>query len=214
MVKKIYDFMSQYQDAYPADPPPMVANLEQEIAWFEHWCDTQTDLPREPYIYGESAERRHKYCSVVHNLTGTDQADLEQWYQEPAYRNLVSQSVSVILSPAGIRARFSRAVQSRLPHDSIESLIVYVQQPGDICPIHLDHNIELLKKQVDHSIERYMIFLKPQMPGQFFWIAGHSIQWRQYDVLKWPGAFAHGSANAGYHPRPALFFTVRVKPTA
>ena len=91
--------------------------------------------------------------------------------------------------------------------------VIFLQdlKPGGITPWHIDGKKHLeynLKEEEEHLVERHIIFLEDQKPGQIWQINDDFIKWKIGDILTWSQSTApHGTANIGYHSRPVLMVT-------
>lgn len=105
-----------------------------------------------------------------------------------------------------IREFISNLLGLRNPNIFLQDL-----KPGGITPWHIDGKKHLeynLKESEEHLVERHIIFLEDQKPGQIWQINEDFIKWKIGDILTWDQSTSpHGTANIGYDSRPVLMVT-------
>lgn len=140
---------------------------------------------------------------------------LDQWINDPEYKTLLNESGQITIienMPVFIRNMFIKNVREKIKVNwDTAKIEITVQQPGQMFPLHYDR----LKSQdfgvgydEENSIQRWLIMLYDQKPGQTFLMNNQYVNWQAGDVITWSHTqHAHGSSNFGYYPRYNLKLT-------
>mgnify|MGYP006076840403 CR=1 FL=1 len=138
-------------------------------------------------------------------------ATVTEWLDDPVfscYKETVVEFSPLDRSEISIRDYLSNLLNLSI---NTTSIFLQDQQPGGITPLHLDgkkHMQYNLKEDEEYLIERYIIFLEDQHPGQFWQINEDFIKWKKGDILTWDQSTSpHATANAGYYNRPVIMVT-------
>jgi len=135
-----------------------------------------------------------------------DTKTIESWILDPEFDNL--------MNVAGKRIRILtddeelNFIKNILkPYFKIDwnsaQINVHVQAPGQMSPLHYDRYKSWEFENVkENLVNRWLIMLDDQKPGQCFFMDQKSVHWKKGDVIGWTHVILpHGSANFGYWPR-------------
>lgn len=164
--------------------------------------------------------------SLAPNVSDIDQATLDQWIYDPAYKDLLDRPSHevVYFHETHDRTQLLQSFCDAMDisqvglKDGLGSVKLHVQHPGQIFALHFDrpqhHEFErrhtVLVDQPAHT--RFLVFMQDQMPGQIFLMDDRTISWQRGDVFTWDARNTmHGSCNLGYWPRFMLMFTLKLR---
>lgn len=135
-----------------------------------------------------------------------------EWLNEKKYQRLLKTTMTCIKMPNTIEDIIKKIISVKLNFSKKDlCLEIWAQEPGQMAPLHYDrpkHRFFNVQEEEEKYIKRMIVFLDDQKPGQIFYLGDQTINWKSGDVLEWDQtAYAHGSANFGYHSRPILLIT-------
>jgi len=135
-----------------------------------------------------------------------DKKTIESWILDPEFNNL--------MDIAGKRIRiFTNDDELNFIKKILEPFFqidwytaqinVNVQAPGQMFTLHYDrYKSWEFGDTKENLVQRWLIMLDDQKPGQCFFMDQTSVNWKKGDVIGWTQVLLpHGSANFGYWPR-------------
>jgi hypothetical protein len=199
-------------------------NLYAETQCFRDWIADYNPAPTTPK---RKLFDRKSYLQKLINDNpnmGVDVDTLTTWITDERYHFMLDVSgVQDYLEdiPKSVIDEFRSKTKHLFSIDwDSAKIIVTVQQPGTVFPLHYDLNKNArfgidnagygTDLELDPLISRWLIMLDDQQPGQCFYMNNHNIQWRAGDVLGWDHLrYHHGGANFGFWPRYNINLTGR-----
>ena len=215
-MRRWFEWMSQHQDDGDKKTEFVWKNLHQETESIRHWL-SKGDWE---YWFDGPAFDGKKYIKTIstdYEKFGIDLATISEWIDDPEYDRLMKQTgtMSIIAIPGMLRKIFVQQVRDIFPIDwDTAQIDIMAQRPGEMFPLHYDRfkNQEFdLAIEQEQEIQRWVIMLDDQQPGQCFFMNDKNIEWKSGDVISWNQTnFSHGSANFGYHTRLSVRITAHL----
>lgn len=208
-MKNWYEWMRDRQDPQDTKKEFHWKNLFDETACLREWLDRG-----DYYTFGNQPSFQGKpYAKTLddHYLAlGITREQVAEWIDDPEYERLIQQAgIQVLTTPSKeVAEQFLTNIKDVFPIDwSTHHMLMQVQRPGDMWPLHYDRYKNQSFDAGDDVIQRWLIMLYDQQPGQCFFMNHENVSWQAGDVISWNQTnYAHGGANFGYYPR----FTVRI----
>lgn len=214
-MKKWFEFMASFQDPEKDHDFDnyQFKNLHRETECLRKLVEsgryTKTEhLAFDPSWYANKIDYKYLDNSITPE-------QVREWINDPEFHRLIHQSgTSVTIEiPSFVRQEF---VKQARPHFDLDwdrtEVKLMVQEPGQMFPLHYDRfrSREFdMDKSREQELQRWVIMLYDQQPGQCFFLGNQSIAWKSGDVVDWEGQtnLPHGSANFGYWPRYSVRIT-------
>lgn len=204
-MKKLYDFMYRHNVGDGPVGKWKISNHYAELQFlFERFPSLKWHEPNKLLYSSLNVERTAAHL-------GLPSTTVQEWLDDPefeCYKETVVDFRSLDKSEDDVKQFLCKFLDLSL---GAVSIFLQDQRPGGITPWHLDGKKHLqykLSADQEHLIQRYIIFLEDQKPGQFWQINDDFIKWRKGDILTWDQSTSpHGTANAGYHNRPVIMVT-------
>lgn len=211
-MKKWFEWQQKYQENKNVNEAVFIKkNILPEIQFIINFLDDNKKYIREDLCHAFS---RKTYIDTIAKDYELDKGEVSEWIDDPEYIQLLDQSGKhfMIHVPEIISKKFKNIIKNLFPIDhNTAEIKIHNQKPGQMFPLHYDR-VKYADYEVDKNKEgnilRYLVFLKDQQPGQTFLLGDEFIKWKAGDVISWNQTnHMHGSANFGYHDRPALVIT-------
>lgn len=210
--------MQQHQN--PGEPyvPGVFKNLYKETECLRTFIERGNLVGHEIRAFDG---RRYPLDEKYRDLGMTPEL-LQEWVDDPEYHALtvVAGKTTHVDVPDFVLKKFISQARNEIPvdwDDKDTEIMLMVQYPGQMFPLHYDRFKSIdydIDKSQERSVQRWMVMIYDQQPGQCFFMENQSLSWRAGDVLTWEQTyFHHGSANFGYWPKWSLRITgIRAEP--
>jgi hypothetical protein len=210
-MKKWYEWMRNHHDANDPKTEFVYKNLKEEIACVKDWIDSTDDY----HVYYEAqafnGQQYVKSLDDYYAKQGLTKEQIAEWIDDPEYSRLIEHTgiQSWIALPKDIEATLKENIRDIFPIDWDKAqLIVQLQRPGDMFPLHYDRFKNQEFAAGEEIVQRWVIMIHDQQPGQCFFMNDCNVTWKSGDVISWNQTnYSHGSANFGYYPRYSIRIT-------
>jgi hypothetical protein len=212
-MRKWYEWMAQHQGSNSAPVDNfVVGNIHDQTQCLRAWLDTgKWEIENQGPAF--NADHYVSTLSPDYKKLGLDFDTVRNWVDDPEYARLIKESgQSVYISlPYPVRKKFIQQAQDSFPVNwDTAQIAVMLQRPGDMFPLHFDRKKSWefdLDSAQEKKIQRWLVMLYDQQPGQCLFMNNRNVSWRSGDIIGWDQTnLGHGSANFGYYPR----FSVRI----
>jgi len=209
-MKKLYEWMRRYQDPNEDRHDFIERNLYKQTKCVRQWLDQGT-YTLSHFKPAFDAEYYADTLDQYYLDQGLTRQQVKEWIQDPEYEILIKQVGLQVQTeaPPKVIEMFQNSVHDVFPiHWDTAQILIHVQRPGDMFPLHYDRYKNCEFDAHGKSVQRWLIMLYDQQPGQCFFMNNHSISWKAGDVIGWDQVnYSHGSANFGFYPRFSIRLT-------
>ena len=212
-MKKWYEWMRKHHDPEDASAEFLYKNLNKETACLREWIDRNDYhvFHEAPCFQGKQyAESLDDYY-LNQNLS---REQVAEWIDDPEYARLIKDSGMQVMAvpPKDTEKQFRDSIRDIFPIDwDTAHIVIQVQRPGDMFPLHYDRFKNQVFTADQGIVQRWVIMIYDQQPGQCFFMNDCNVPWKAGDVISWNQTnYSHGSANFGYQPRFSVRLTGRL----
>ena len=207
-MRRWYEWTVENHDKSQQHGPWVTMNVREHTQFLRNWIDTGK------LAVTEMAGMRRNIViqEILSNYPDLDPDTITEWIMDPEYDRLMESTQGRIFLHEKFHDYLIKNLQPAFDIDWTSAVAeITVQRPGEMFPLHHDrlkHSQFGLPADMEHRIQRWLIMLYDQQPGQCFFMDNQSVTWQAGDVIHWPRInVAHGSANFGYWPRYSLLLT-------
>ena len=208
----VRNYVSQRADGPDNKTDFIGANWFSETQCIRDWIE-KNEWKSNEYVIFDGVNYSKKVLQAFRSDELTEEL-VTEWVDDPEYQKLIREvGLGInITTPLHLKTTFSDSIQ---PYVNINraavDLRITMQPPGYMFPLHYDRPKFMdfnLGQDHDSSIQRWLIMLYDQQPGQCFFMNDQSISWKAGDSITWDHTmYPHGSANFGYYTRYSLMLT-------
>lgn len=206
-MRQWYEYTAQHHEAVPSRENWISGNVYDETQFLRQWVDSgNLDIVNRQALYPDMM-----VDEIMREYHDLDKDTVDQWLNDPEYDRLMIHNGTQ--GRVFLHEKFDQYLRTKLqgcfPINWKEAIVeITVQRPGEVFPLHYDRKKHKHFGQGEAEIERWLIMLYDQKPGQCFFMDQHSLTWKAGDVIHWDRiSVPHGSANFGYWPRWSVLIT-------